>query len=71
MQEIKAAKWMQVDEYANTEFAQSHATIKEFVRCMRAYQDGSYAAFGTMELPGLRGGRQLIVHGLGEPPDAS
>lgn len=71
MQEIKAAKWMQLEEYASSEFAQSHSTVKEFVRCMRAYKDGSYAGFSAETLPGLRGGPQLVIHGLGEPPDSA
>ena len=70
MQEIQEAKWMQLEEYENSEFAKSHSTIKEFVRCMRAYKDGVYAGFSAMALPGMmRGGPQLVIHGLDEPSD--
>ena len=72
MQELQGAKWMPLEEYENSEFAKSHSTIKEFVRCMRAYKDGEYAGFSVKSLPGLMpGGPQLVIHGLGVPSDAS
>lgn len=71
MQEIQAAKWVPVEEYATSDFAKSHAAIQEFSKCMLAYKDGTYAGFDAKDVLGLRGGRQLVIHGLMNPPDES
>lgn len=70
MQELADARWMPIEEYADTDFIKSNAAVRQLVQCMRGFQQGTYSGFAVTAVLPSRVGQQLVVHGLPSCPDA-
>lgn len=70
VQEIADARWMPMEEYADSDFIRSNAAVRQLVQCMRAYQQGMYSGFASTAVLPARAGQQLVVHGLPSGGDA-